>query len=149
MTTCSQLEYILYLAESGKKYAKSCFDEKVELVCQDHGHILRIHHANFGRSSSLDCLVGETVRIYFKSNPRAWLSQRVQVHFWTKYLGLNLAMTPKVLYQSLDTKMWVHLIHFLTLICNIKIWGVNVVLNHLFWIQPLSDIWIIIPTWRL
>ncbi len=54
-------------------------------------------------------------------------------------------MTPKVLYQSLDPKMWIHLNHFLTLICNTKIWGVNLVLNHLFQIHPHSDIWIIIP----
>ncbi len=58
--------------------------------------------------------------------------KRVQVHVWTKYLGLNLKMKPKVLYQSLDPKMWVHLNHFLTLICNTNIWGVNLVLNHLF-----------------
>ncbi len=82
-------------------------------------------------------------------NTRAWLYQRVQVHVWTKYLGLNLKMTPKVMYQSLDPKMWVHLNHFLTLICNTKIRGVNLVLNHLFQIQPHSDIWIIISRWRL
>ncbi len=63
---------------------------------------------------------------------RAWLYQRVHVHVWNKYLGSNLKMTPKVLYQSLDPKMCVHLNHFLTLICNTKIWGVNLVLNHLF-----------------
>ncbi len=35
---------------------------------------------------------------------RAWLYQRVRVHVWTKYLGLILKMTPKILYQSLDPK---------------------------------------------
>ncbi len=81
--------------------------------------------------------------------PKAWFYQRVQVHVWSKYLGLNLKMTPKVLYQSLDPKMWIHLNRFLTPICNTKMWGVNFVLNHLFRIQPHSDIWIIIPRWRL
>ncbi len=80
--------------------------------------------------------------------PWAWLYQRIQVHVWTKYLGLNLKMTPKILYQSLDHKILDHLDQHLTLICNTKIWGVNLVLNHLFRMQSHSDIWIIIPRWR-
>ncbi len=98
------------------------------------------------------CLVhkcGISLPVFLFVGTRVWLYQRVQVHVWNKYLGLNLKMTPKVLYKSLDPKMWVHLNNVLTLICNTKIWGVNLVLNHLFLIQPHSDIWIIISRWRL
>ncbi len=56
--------------------------------------------------------------------------------------------TWKVLYQSLDSKMWVHLSHFLTLICNTNIWC-KLGVEPSFQIQPHSDIWIIIPRCRL
>ncbi len=87
--------------------------------------------------------------VHISGSSGGWLYQSVQVHFWTKCLGLNMQMIPTVLYRSLDPKMWVHLNNFLTLIRNTNIWSVNVVLNLLFQIQPHSDIWIIILRWRL